>query len=248
MQRLHHLFWEKNGDQKLLAWTTSEEMSTALVLRCREEKVTVNTALWTAFLAAQHDVQDTVKSYQHRSALAVNTRDKLTVPVGEAFGFYASSLTVQLKYAFRKSFWENARRLHKKIRTSLEKTEIFRMLIAELMSPTLLDSLYFSKYGLIENKISERLLKRMGWDRITYGHAITNVGRMDIPTEYGPLLLDTVYGPSFYSDVEEKIVGVITVGGRISFMLTYNKVIISTDIAEKIQDTVMNYLAHAVGL
>lgn len=223
-------------------------MTTALVSRCREEKVTVNTALWTAFLAAQHDVQDAVKPHQLRSALAVNTRDKLTVPVGEAFGFYASSLTVRLKYTPRRSFWENARPLHRKIRISLEKTNIFRMLTAELLSPTLLDSLYFAKYGVIENKMPNRLLKRMGWDRITYGYAITNAGRMDIPTVYGPLLLDAVYGPSFYSDVEEKIIGVITVGGRISFMLTYNETIVSTDNAKKIRDMAMNHLSRAVGL
>lgn len=248
IQRLHRVFWDKNGNQKLLAWDMSEEMTTALVSRCREEKVTVNTALWTAFLAAQHGVQDAVKSHQHRSALAVNTRDKLTVPVGDAFGFYASSLTVQLKYTSQKSFWESARRLHKKIRTSLEKTDIFRMLMAELLSPTLLDSLYFSKYGLKENKMSNRLLKRMGWDRITYGFAITNVGRVDIPTDYGPLVLDAVYGPSFYSDVEEKIVGVITVGGRISFMLTHNEAIVSTDTANKIRDMAMSHLSEAVDL
>lgn len=63
----------------------------------------------------------------------------------------------------------------------------------------------------ISEEMSKRLLKGMGWDRITYGYAITNVGRMDIPTVYGPLLFDAVYGPSFYSDVEEKIVGVMRV-------------------------------------
>ena len=42
----------------------------------------------------------------------------------------------------------------------------------------------------------------------------TNVGRMNIPTSYGPLRIEAVYEPSVYSDVKEKSVGVITVPGR----------------------------------
>ena len=121
------------------------------------------------------------------------------------------------------------------------------MLIAELLSPTLLDSLYFDKYGLIKDKTAERLLKRMGWDKVTYGYAITNVGRANIPTAYGPLRLEAVYGPSFYSDVEEKMVGVITVGGRMSFMLIHNESHISSETARRIRDAVMSYLARSTG-
>ena len=248
MTRLHNVFWEKNRDRKLLTWILSQEMTQALVARSRKENVTVNTALWTAFLAAQHDVQAPLKSYHQRSGMAVNTRDKLSVPVGECFGFYASSLTVRLKYARRKDFWENARDIHKRIRTELKKTELFRMLIADLFTPSLLDSIYFSKYGLIKSRISNMLLKMMNFDKISYGYSITNVGKINIPSVYGELHLDMVYGPAVYSDVNEKLVGVITIGDRISFMMTYNEDNISTDNAKQIRDAAITYLSQAINI
>jgi len=52
LKRLHRTFWDKNRDAGLLAWESSVAETKALVSRCRAENVTVNTALWTAFLAA----------------------------------------------------------------------------------------------------------------------------------------------------------------------------------------------------
>lgn len=246
LERLHRVFWEQNADRKLLAWILSEEMTRSLVSKSREEKVTVNTALWTAFLAAQYEVRSPLKSYHRRSGMAVNTRDKLSVPVGECFGFYASSLTVQLKYNPGKSFWENAVNIHHRIRTELKKTDLFRMLIADLIYPSLLDSLYFSKYGLIKSRISNMLLKMMNFDKVSYGYSITNVGRMNIPSEYGKLGLVSVYGPAVYSDVNEKLIGVITIADRISFMMTYNEKNVSTEKAEQIRDIAIGHLSRAV--
>jgi hypothetical protein len=48
--------------------------------------------------------------------------------------------------------------------------------------------------------------------KINYGCIITNVGCVDIPTAYGDLQLEAVYGPLVYSDVNEKTIGVIAVG------------------------------------
>lgn len=248
MKRLHRVFWEKNRDRRLLTWILSEEMTRALVSCSRKEKVTVNTALWTAFLAAQYEVQSPLKSYHQRCGMAVNTRDKLLVPVGESFGFYASSLTVRLKYTPRKEFWENARNIHSRIRTELERTELFRALIADLLSPSLLDSIYFSKYGLIKSRISDMMLSMMNFDKISYGYSITNVGKVKIPSVYGPLQLDAVYGPAVYSDVNEKLIGAVTTGDRISFMMTYNENNVSTDSAKQIRDAAINHLSRATGV
>ena len=244
MRRMHEEFWKRNPAILVLAWRMDPDATAGLVKRCRAEKVTVNTALWTAFLAAQSDVQVDRRRYRQRSALAVNTRDKLNLPVGEAFGFYASSLTVKLPYSPRKSFWDNARQMHSKIAKELSKTNIFRMLSSERVHPTLIDSLYFRKYGLLDENMPKMLLRKMGWHEVTYGYAITNVGRFDIPTVYGPLKLEAVYGPSVYSDVDEKVVGVITVGGRLSCILTCNEAVVGD--GARLRDAAMAHLEEAV--
>ena len=91
MEKLHKVFWEKNNMARLLAWTVSKELTKTLVSRCREEKVTVNSGLWTAFLAAQQETQAPLKPYHDKAGMAVSIRDKLLLPVGESFGFYAAS-------------------------------------------------------------------------------------------------------------------------------------------------------------
>lgn len=246
LKRLHQVFWEKNRAAGLLAWETSVAETKALVSRCRVENVTVNTALWTAFLAAQHDVQGDAEPYRASAGLAVSTRDKLTVPVGEAFGFYASSLTARLSYEPHRTFWDSARTIHQKIKDGLAQTNIFRSLSADLLAPTLLDSLYFSKYGLIKSRLSDKLVQQMNWQGTSYGYAITNVGRMNIPTSYSQYQLESVYGPIVYSDVNEKTVGVITVGDKVTFLMSYNEAIVTPHTAEEIRDTAMDYLSNAI--
>lgn len=86
----------------VLAWTLDTEETAQLVEQSRTETVTVN------------------------SALAVSTRDKLNVPVGDALGFYASSLTVKLPYCSTMAFWDNARAVQAKITKELAKTDLLR--------------------------------------------------------------------------------------------------------------------------
>jgi NRPS condensation-like uncharacterized protein len=247
MERLHEEFWRRNGEPVALAWNLSESATAALVERCRQEQVTVNSALWAAFLAAQHEVQGDAEAFRSQAGMAVSTRDKLSVPVGDALGFYASSLTAELKHDPSAGFWEGARRIHGAIRQALQKTDLFRMLKAEALPPTLLDSLYFAKYGLINNRLSNRTLARMRWSGTSYGFSITNVGRSAIPLEYGARTIEAVYGPFVYSDVNEKVVGVTTVGGRMAFSLTCNAEAVGADLAERIQVSAMARLAKAVG-
>ena len=244
MYRMHEKYWEHNTGIQLLAWNLDAGDTSKLVERSRAEKVTVNSALWTAFLAAQHDVQPDRLRYRQRSALAVNTRGMLRVPAGDSFGFYASSLTVKLPYSPRMTFWVNARIVHARFGKELARTDLFRMLSSQLIHPTLLDSLYFRKYGVIDGAMPNKLLRKMKWHQTTYGYALTNVGRFDIPTSYGPLELDAVHGPLFYSDVEEKMLGVITVGGRLSFFHVSRRPVVGD--AAILKDAAMNHLEAAV--
>jgi NRPS condensation-like uncharacterized protein len=247
MERLHEVFWERNHGMKAQAWRLSEHETTSLVKRCREEKVTVNSAIWAAFMAAQFEVQGDSEAFRRTAGLAVSTRDKLTVPAGEAFGFFASSLTVDLPYDPKAGFWDRARDYQGRIRGELAKTDIFRMLAGDLLHPTLMDSLYFRKYGLIDQALPVKMLKKLNWDGMQYGYSITNVGRMELPVEYGSFRLVSVYGPFFYSDVNEKVVGVTTVGNRLSFLMAFDENKIGTSTGKKVGDRALEYISKAVG-
>jgi len=246
MKQLHKRYWQENSDVRHFAWQLSESETSELVKCCREKGVTVNSALWAAFLLAQDRVQGSNELFRRRAGLAISTRDKLKVPVGESFGFYASSHRVLLKNYQGKSFWDAATTIHEQIKRSIDSADPFKMLSSVLLAPTLIDSLYFGKYGFITNAISARLLKKMMWDKVNYGCAITNVGRVDIPTTYGKLQLDAVYGPFVYSDVNEKTVGVITAGKRAAFWMSYNQSVIDSGTATQFRDAVEGLLQEAM--
>jgi NRPS condensation-like uncharacterized protein len=246
MNQLHKRYWQENSDIRQFVWQLSESETTKLVKCCREKGITVNSALWTIFLVAQDRVQGSDELFRNRAGLAISTRDKLKVPVGESFGFYASSHRVLLKNYQGKSFWDAATTIHEQLKRSIDSADPFKMLSATLLAPTLIDSLYFNKYDFFTNRISTKLLKKMMWDKVNYGCVITNVGRVDIPTAYGDLQLDAVYGPLVYSDVNEKTVGVITVGKRITFWMSYNESIIDSVTATKFRDAAKELIKEAI--
>jgi hypothetical protein len=54
-----------------------------------------------------------------------------------------------------------------------------------------------------------------------------------------------VYGPLFYSDVEEKMLGIITVGGRLSFFHVSRRPVAGD--ANLLKGAAMRYLKAAIG-
>lgn len=246
LKELNKAYWEKNQGVNLLSWEITPEETSALVKRCRQEKVTVNTAAWTAFLKAQHELQGIEQPFRNQAGLAVSVRNKMKTDVGEAFGFYASSLTTQLKDDEKLSFWDMARDFQKKIEKSLKRTNPFRMLISNEIDSGLIDSLYFDKYGLINEKMSKKFLRKMNWDKLNYGFSITNVGKVNIPKTYNKLELDCVFGPIVYSDVNEKTVGITTAGNKLTFVLTHNKDNVDAATIDNMKDHVHRQLTGSI--
>lgn len=247
-ERLNQAYWKQHQGMNMRSWEVPPEITEALVNRCRKENVTVNTALWTAFMMAQAGVQGNGPKYRNNAGLAVSVRKLLNVDVGSAFGFYASSLPTTLKVNSRIAFWDMARRFQKKIDIARNKKNPFNMLISNIIDPSLMDSLYFNKYDLFESKLSKRFLKKMMWDKVNFGYSITNVGRADIPVVYHHLKLDCIYGPLVYSDVNEKTVGVTTTGNKMTFVMSQNEEVLAGSIADLIEEAVTDTLLRAIEL
>ena len=243
---LHQTFWQKNR-VSIINWELTQLQTSALVSRCHQEKVTVNSVLYTAFLAAQKDIQDSSHAYLQNILVPVDFRSRLTQPVGEAIGFYASAgVNFRLKYNPKKSFWDMARIIDRKIKQKLTDKNIFQSQKLNLLSPSLMDGLVFAKHGKLNDKMASRLLKKKGLDKIFTGIVISNLGKLDIPVNYGKLQLEAIRGPAVYSDGVEKILEVVTVGGKMHLTLTFGDTIIAANVVTKVKDTAMKYLTEAV--
>jgi NRPS condensation-like uncharacterized protein len=244
--QLHDAFW-KTHRNRVLAWKLTPAQTDALVTRCRQARVTVNTALLTAFVAAQHDVQGTGTAYLHDAIVAVDFRERLIHPPGEAFGLYASAVRPELDYDPGAPFWHTARRFHAAITGLLTDEHIFASQRVGMFHPGLLDALAFARNDRCDDDLVTKLHRRTGNDRVNTRLLISNLGRVDIPTRYGPLELDGMYGPFVYPDVQEKYLGVVTTGGALHFALSFGETIIDPATVEKVKDAAMRHLGQAVG-
>jgi hypothetical protein len=180
--------------------------------------------------------------------MPVDIRKRLSPPAGEAFGLYVSTVKTDLSYALETSFWPNVRRIHEEIKRRLTNGNVFLMRHkANLLHPSLIDAVYFSKYGLLHSKIASLILRLTGIHRMNAGWEISNLGRCDLPVDYGSLKLESIIVPVFLSDYQEKCLRIVTVGGKMFFSLTFWEDILDTITAEKIRDTSMRYLCEASG-
>ncbi|NIM94496.1 MAG: hypothetical protein GTO18_12410 [Anaerolineales bacterium] len=262
-RNLSEAYW-MNFTHRMFSVELSEAQTSALVARCREEEVTVNTAITTAFVGAQTIVQGE-KPYHSSIGVAVSLRDRLPRPAGEVIGFYAGFVMPKYKYDSKSTFWENARRFHRKINPLYTNQNLFQnAILCNYREPAIIESSdfkllgglvppHFSRYQKI-SEFSKRddvvlsLLKRRNMDsldEIYMGTAVTNLTRLDFPREYGTLELDRLImnpGSSAPLAKVNLVVGAVTCAGKLSLVLEYAEETIDTGTMERVKEKAMEFL------
>jgi len=264
-EALNDAYWN-NFHHKLISIELSEAQTSAIVDRCRKEKVTVNTALTTAFIAAQVGVQGN-QPFHASIGIAGSLRDRLPNPAGESMGFYAGVVRPKCKYDGRKSFWENTRKFHQRIQPQFTNKNLFNDFLSWLyLEPTILEAINFKKLGglvLTENPRYQKLsafsqeddtvlgiLKRdkmESLDRKIMGTAVTNLTRMDFSRTYGSLELDRLImhpGGAFPLANVNLVLGAVTCAGKLSLILEYAEEAVDSKTVENIKNKAMEYLLN----
>lgn len=260
---LSSAYWMTYQHQ-MLSVELSEAQTTALVDRCRAEKVTVNSALSAAFVGAQTMVQG-VKPHHSSVGVASSLRDRLQKPAGEVMGFYAGMVTLKFKYSSRTGFWENTRRFHNQVRPLFTNKNLFQdPLLWCTLDPTILEAIPFKKLGgLVPGQASrhqklsafarrddvvQSVLKRdkmESLDRVIMGTAVTNLTRMDFPRQYGSLELDRLImkpGGAFPLVNVNLVLGAVTCAGRLGLLVEYVEDNIEISTMEEIKDRALEFL------
>ena len=80
---------------------------------------------------------------------------------------------------------------------------------------------------------------------VDYDLSITNLGRLDFPTQVGLLQLDALYGPSLGGNPQDIVLGVITVGGKMHFTLSFTDLKLNSVQAGQIKEKAMHWLQEA---
>ena len=260
---IHEAYWANYQHQMLLV-ELSETDTTAIVERCRQEQVTVNSALTAAFVEAHIQVRGE-QPYHASMGSASSLRDRLPIRPGEAMGFYAGMAALEYEFDAELGFWENARSLHKKLEPLYSDKTLFREpLMWCHLDPSMVSAKEFKVLGPLVSPDSPRYEKLSAFatrddvvtsflrrgkldslDDVIMGTAVTNSGRLDIPKRYGALELDRLImnpGGGFPLVNINMVVGAVTCSGKLSLILEYAEQRIDTGTMDQIRDMGMALL------
>jgi NRPS condensation-like uncharacterized protein len=262
---LTQAYWDHYHHQ-LFSVELSEDETAVLVARCREENVTVNSALTAAFCGAQSSVEGQ-KSYHARIVVAADLRNRLPNSPGEGMGMYAGGVELKWEYNHKEGFWHNARRFHKTIRPKYTNKVLFANILNWLyLDPTIFEAMNFKKLGAFvapdssryeklrafseKEDVVLRLLKRDKIESLEtrlWGTAVTNLGRLDFPRTYGPLGLERLImqpGGGIPLANANLVLGAVTCSGKLSLVVEYAEEAVDTNTMASIKDEALGLLFH----
>lgn len=265
-QELNSTYWTEYRHE-LLPVELTEAQTTALVERCRRNEVTVNSALAAAFVAAQIAVQGE-QPFHSSVFVAASLRDRLPRPPGEAMGFYAGSVTATCRHTRGRGFWEDARTFHRRAGSLFTHKNLFgTLLLWCYLDPTIMEAIPFKRLGALvpedsaghaklaafarRDDVVGSILRRERMDslaRITTGTAVTNLGRLDFPRQYGALELERLImnpGAGFPLVNFNLVLGAVTCAGKLSLVLEFVQENVSLPAMGEIRDRALAFLLES---
>lgn len=233
--RMHEYFWKKRQTSVILKTITKDEFS-PLIYQCRVKECSVNSAIYVAFLLAQLQIQQEINK---RVLIPIDLRSYLYPPLEDAFGYYASALVIKNKIDGKKGFWETVKKFDKEVKKSKKNKNIFSFINTALFKPSLLDAAIFAQNGILDDdqalKLSDQIFNKLGTRLM-----VSNLGRIDIPKQYGELELLDIIPPILISGNTEKVIEIATYNEHMNFSITHDPNIVSAKIVESIFSRVRN--------
>lgn len=256
-------YWD-NYNHEIFSIELSEEETTAIIARCKSENVTVNSALSTAFIGAQSFIEGE-KPYHAKIVIAADLRDRLPNPPGEGMGMYAAGLELKFKYNHKQSFWDNVRKFHKKAQPNFTNKNLFGDILNWLyLEPTIFEAMNFKKLGGLvppgsanyeklsgfsaREDVVSRILKRDNLESLEtkpWGTAVTNLGRLDFPRQYGVLALDRLImqpGGGFPLSNVNMVLGAVTCSGKLSLIMEFAEEAVELSTMVRIKEKALTFL------
>ncbi|MBN2228281.1 MAG: hypothetical protein JW779_01735 [Candidatus Thorarchaeota archaeon] len=233
---IEEVFW-KNSRYCVESVMLSEEETTQLINVCRENEVTVNSALVVALLKARIEALGPYNG-KVKVGTAVDTRERLKARVGDAVGLYAGGSLFTFDYDAKQSFWENVKSYHKQVRKQMENNKIFSSILDQyLIDPTLFEALWFkvvsplvephqsryeklSTYAKQETGLVSKYVSKM--ENSAPNVMTTNLGRLSIPSEVNGIKIERVFFTPSSGLKLEIAAGVATAAGRLTLTLNYH--------------------------
>lgn len=217
----YHAHSARKSRPRLLAWSLLPQETATLIRRCQQAQTSVHAAICAAFLLAiaqsgrSQDNTEAQTTEQQPVTLKcltpINIRRFLTPPIQEDFGYYYIIYTSAHPITSNLSLWDLAHAIKAQLNQKMSLDQIFAHLP--------------EAQAFITTRPSAAVVKEVFEDLYPYDVLVSNFGRLHIPTQYGHLHLEAVYGPSLMTHFsnDPPFVGVATLGDQIFFNLVYSE-------------------------
>ncbi|OUL18131.1 hypothetical protein BV378_37400 [Nostoc sp. RF31YmG] len=214
---------------RLLAWSLSSEETALLISRCRQEQTSVHAAICAAFLLAVS--QDSGQKYNLKCLSPIDIRRHLAPLIVEDCGYYASVGMTAHDITPDLTLWDIARSLKSQLHEQMALDKIAQKVTAS--------------QAFLATNPSPSQVKQAFDDGYSHEVLVSNLGRLNIPQQFGNIQLQAIYGPAVATYMKnERFIGVATVGNQMFFTCTYLESEILSAEAVQLQQAAMQQLNH----
>ncbi|MDZ8050816.1 MAG: phthiocerol/phthiodiolone dimycocerosyl transferase family protein [Aulosira sp. ZfuVER01] len=205
-QRIKAEILPENQTVRLLTWSLSSEETASLISRCRQEKTSVHAAICAAFLLAV--AQESGQQSNLKCVSPIDIRQHLAPLIVEDCGYYASVGMTTHDITPDLTLWDIARSLKSQLHPQITLDQVAERIIAS--------------QAFLQTNPSPAQVKQAFDDAYTHEVLVSNLGRLNIPQEYGNIRLQAIYGPAVVTHLKnERFIGVATVENQMFFTCTY---------------------------
>lgn len=215
----------------LLHWCLEPEETDKLVSCCRQKQTSVHGALCASFLLSIAAETIAADAAFLKCMSPLSLRNHLVPPIGEDFGAYYTRELTYHQIEPETEFWEVARSVKQQLDRVLTNDTIF----AGVMKVS----------AFLSTKPDAQELRQFAIDLIGSDLTVTNLGRLNIPEQFGLLHLRQLHFT--VAGIAPIIVGVATLAGKMFVTFRYLKTAIAADAAARINRGAMQRLREAMG-
>ncbi|MCR4925857.1 MAG: hypothetical protein K5917_06175 [Clostridiales bacterium] len=205
MQKAYEQFWQTHKTIVRNEATESEELNQKLS-ECKANKIGFTS----------YSIAEIIKDIPSKQDIGLAVDGRLDG--NRTMSNQATGISVKYAYNNRYTLIDNAKAIDKMMKKKLQNknNKYFILRFMSEFEPTLLDAVNLEFTGYFHSKTSAELARLLGYGQNTKDFSITNLTRLDIPTEYGDYkLTDFIFAPPVIS-YGKNIVGMATVNGHLN--------------------------------
>jgi NRPS condensation-like uncharacterized protein len=208
----------------------TEDQTTRLGIRCKEEGASIYAAICAAWLMARLQIlPESVK--QNSISCPVNLRPYLNIE--NVFGMYMSNTILQAACGPAQTIWEIACEIQTNLKENIDTGKVYEWALTMI--------------GLMASD-SDSLplaMPTFATQPVKYAFSISNLGRINLTEINRSPRLKAIYGPIVNTSEQEMTVGISTYKGLLTMTLTYHGFVLKDNKADQIADLACELLCKA---